>query len=194
MKKSRGVWQRFMHRHVIACGLVSVLFSCPSPAENVAPSMVQYSIDLPVEPLRDALSQLAGQMGFQVLAASALVEGLRSNEVRGSFSAEEALRRVLANSGLQFTFVNPHTVAINRIETPAGSDQMEPLSDDRTKGLPLDQGKKVPAMPAPTDSSSISTSQRSAHKRRGLWSWIVSLFGGVPAGTAGKFVAQPGVA
>src|SRR3984957_9350569 len=71
-----------------------------------------YSVSIPAEPLGDALNELAQQTGLQILFSSELVARIRAPAVKGSFTADDALRRILANSGLRFEFVNPRTIAI----------------------------------------------------------------------------------
>ena len=71
-----------------------------------------YSISIPAEPLGDALNHLAQQTGLQILFSSELVGPLRSPPVSGSLRADEALHKLLGESGLRFEFVNPRTIAI----------------------------------------------------------------------------------
>ncbi len=71
-----------------------------------------YALDIPAEPLADALNDLAQQSGLEILFSSDVVERLRSPALKGALSAEEALRRLLANTHLRFRFVNPHTITI----------------------------------------------------------------------------------
>jgi iron complex outermembrane receptor protein len=81
----------------------------------------KHQLSIPAEPIGDALSQLAQQTGLQVITPSKLIEGIVSTEISGTFSTDEALRKLLANTGLQFRFVNPHTVAIS--SGPAAAPQ-----------------------------------------------------------------------
>jgi outer membrane receptor protein involved in Fe transport len=71
-----------------------------------------HNISIPAEPLADALNELAQQAGLQILFASDLVAKLRSEPLKGSLTADEALRRLLSNTGMSFEFVNPHTITI----------------------------------------------------------------------------------
>ncbi|CAJ0898379.1 hypothetical protein R1479_04257 [Ralstonia mannitolilytica] len=57
-------------------------------------------IDIPAEPLDAALNALARQAGAQLVFASALTAGKTAPRVQGQLSVEEALGRVLAQSGL----------------------------------------------------------------------------------------------
>jgi hypothetical protein len=81
-------------------------------------STTPYGVSILAEPLGDALNDLAQQTGLQILFSSELVAGLHAPEVKGSLTADAALRKILLNSGLRFEFVNPHTVTILGPQTP----------------------------------------------------------------------------
>jgi Secretin and TonB N terminus short domain len=92
-----------------AVGIV-VLSTAAAAQESKTPSA--YNLTIPAEPLADALNDLAQQSGLQILFSSDLVARLRSAPLKGSVTADEAMRHLLANTGLRFEFVNPHTIAI----------------------------------------------------------------------------------
>ena len=83
------------------------------------PPTAPHPLDIPTAPLSESLNTLAQQSHLQILFASALVQALQGPAVKGSLTAEEALRRLLAASELQFEFVNPHTVTITARRRPA---------------------------------------------------------------------------
>lgn len=60
----------------------------------------RYRFDLPAGPADAALKQFSAQSGQQVVAPTALVQGVRTQEVRGEISAREALDRMLSGTGL----------------------------------------------------------------------------------------------
>ncbi len=65
------------------------------------------------QPLPDALNSWAEQAGLQLIWPVETAAGtLRSPELSGRFSPEEALRRLLKGSGLTFSFVDKQTVSI----------------------------------------------------------------------------------
>jgi iron complex outermembrane recepter protein len=109
---ARGSYARF----VLLCALGAVVLWTAAGAQ--APSQVPINVSIPAGPLPDALNELAQQMGLQVLFPSKLVAQLRSPAVKGSLTAEEVLRRLLANTGLRFEFVNLHTVTLLGVESP----------------------------------------------------------------------------
>lgn len=61
------------------------------------------SVDLPAQPLADSLTQLAKKAGVSLIVDSAIVAGKTAPAVRGSLEPDEAFRRLLRGSGLQYT-------------------------------------------------------------------------------------------
>jgi outer membrane receptor protein involved in Fe transport len=61
------------------------------------------SVDLPAQPLADSLTQLAKKAGVSLMVDSAIVSGKTAPAVRGSLEPDEAFRRLLRGSGLQYT-------------------------------------------------------------------------------------------
>jgi outer membrane receptor for ferric coprogen and ferric-rhodotorulic acid len=59
------------------------------------------AIDLPAQPLSDAIKALARATGTSIAADSALLAGKTAPAVRGHFEPAEALQRLLAGSGLE---------------------------------------------------------------------------------------------
>src|SRR5476649_2263365 len=94
---------------VCALGVVALSAAAGAPGAGSGPR----NLSIPAEPLADALNDLAEQSGLQILFSSDLVARLRSAPLKGSLTADEALRRLLANTGLRFEFVNARTIAIS---------------------------------------------------------------------------------
>ena len=61
----------------------------------------------------DTLKEFARQAKLQTLFDYRLVRNLRTQAVRGDFEADEALRQMLAGTGLRFERINERTVAIS---------------------------------------------------------------------------------
>lgn len=90
-------------RGAVVIALVFGTLSLPAAAFAQSTSAVAdtiYTIDLPSQPLGDALNELAQQANLQLLVRRELVEGKRAPAVTGRFTAEQALQRLLVNSGL----------------------------------------------------------------------------------------------
>jgi outer membrane receptor protein involved in Fe transport len=58
------------------------------------------AIDIPAQPLAQALNELARQANLQMTFPAALVAGKRAPAVRGNLTARQALDRLLSDSGL----------------------------------------------------------------------------------------------
>ncbi len=68
-------------------------------------------VDLPAQPLADALAALARQTGLRV-RVDATIATLRSVAVRGTLSPADAARRLLDGTGLQARFVDAATLVV----------------------------------------------------------------------------------
>jgi iron complex outermembrane receptor protein len=159
-----------MRHHSISWGLLSVVLACPAVAQQAAPAVSVYHFSIPAEPLGDALSQLAQQTGLQVMIASKLTDGVKSHELNGTFSAEEALQKLLANTGLQFQFVNPRTVAIN---PAANTTKAPPATSVDTQGSTTVQGSFNE--PAIKDNSNDGE-MKMQNQNRGVLARLLGLF------------------
>lgn len=84
-------------------------------AVNIAQAQTaarSYNINIPAQPLANALKQLAQQSGVQIAFGTADVGAAQAPAVSGSMSVEQALARLLAGSGKSYSFTAPTTVAI----------------------------------------------------------------------------------
>jgi iron complex outermembrane receptor protein len=83
-----------------------------SPPPSGTEKLVEISI--PAQPLSNALQTFARQVGKQIVFYSDDAERLRADPIRGRYTEREALRRLLRNSGLEFTYVNERTIGIGK--------------------------------------------------------------------------------
>ncbi|OAI30294.1 TonB-dependent siderophore receptor [Methylomonas koyamae] len=81
-------------------------------ASHVLADEPTFSINIPTQPLARALETLAQQTGVQPFYADGIVAGKNAPTVNGRFSAEQALQKLLAGSGLVYSFTAANTVAI----------------------------------------------------------------------------------
>lgn len=70
--------------------------------------------DISPQPVGDALNEFARQTGLQVVIDPQEGRGIVAREVVGSFTPSEALTKLLANTGLTFSFLNERTVSVRR--------------------------------------------------------------------------------
>lgn len=95
---------------------VTIAASSVSQAGDLNNKLV---LDIPTQSLSGALTSLANQADLQILFSPGLVEGLRSAPLSGSYSGNEALRQLLAESGLEYTVDGADTVVIRQRNVPA---------------------------------------------------------------------------
>ena len=87
----------------------------PQSGQSVA------TFDIAPQPMAKALMQFSEKTGIQLFYNSSLVNGLQSPGVRGTMTAEAALKHMLAGSGLAFKFTNATTIAIEKSAAPAST-------------------------------------------------------------------------
>jgi iron complex outermembrane recepter protein len=102
---------------VLACTLVQAQNDA---SEKTAPPKLAVNIES--QPIRGALRAFGEQTGLQILFRSEnlSIEGVTTPRVAGELSAQEALDRLLANTGLKYEFVNKHTVRISSARPLSG--------------------------------------------------------------------------
>ncbi len=116
--------------------LLMVMLDAPGAAGAevaVTAPQVVYQLDIEAGTLRAALLQLARQTGVQLAHFSATVpDTLRSGPLRGRFTLEQALARLLEGTGLGYRFANPVTVII--VEAAGPAPRADSTSMPRHKG------------------------------------------------------------
>jgi len=72
------------------------------------------------------LNEFSRQAGLQLLFDFSVVRGRTTHAVKGAYEPSDALRRMLASTGLTFDFVNAHTLAVTpiKVASAAGSAQV----------------------------------------------------------------------
>ncbi|MGP1253486.1 MAG: TonB-dependent siderophore receptor [Kiloniellales bacterium] len=105
------------------------------PPEQLAQSET-LAIDIATQPLSDALRELSRQTGLQFFAGSDLTQGLTAPAVSGRMSADEALRQLLAGSGLVYSYSGASVVALERAPTApeSGPARLAPITVDAVLG------------------------------------------------------------
>ncbi len=78
---------------------------------NPAPVL---DLDIQSQPLDEALQQLARATGVQILFFSQLTRDRRAPQLTGPYTLAAAMEHLLSGSGLQFRFINAHTVEVRQ--------------------------------------------------------------------------------
>src|SRR5262245_37443429 len=85
------------------------------PPETTAPAVVPQTpvtLNIPAQPLDEALNAFARQARLQILLDYKAGRGLKAAGLSGTYLPVEALERLLAGTGLEYRFVDKRTVAI----------------------------------------------------------------------------------
>lgn len=114
-------------------------------ADTAAEVSNEQAFDIPAGPLADTLTEFGLQSGLQISYPQDAVQGLRSSAVQGRLRPAEALRLLLRDTGMEFSFINASTVLVRPAAqaAPARSGRTRPpASADRA------QEEHVVGMPA----------------------------------------------
>ncbi len=118
----------------LAVAVSLAMMAAPQPAQAQAQDAAM-RIDIQRQPLSDALLQLGQQTSLQFIYPSDLMREIPAPAVSGSMAPEEALRRLLAGTGIEYSRTGN---TINLWKT-GGATQLAPVAvhgqlDPRTEG------------------------------------------------------------
>ncbi len=97
-------------------GLVAMLFFCGSVA--AMPPVVPLSFDLVRMPLHEALQQYSGLTGRSVIYDSGRISGRYSSALQGRYTPDDALRRLIAGSGMETRHTTTEAVSLVFVPPP----------------------------------------------------------------------------
>jgi len=111
------------YRHNLLAASVLASAALHAPTALGAESL-RLDFDIPAGALGASLQVLAAQAHVQLVFSPTSVAGRRAPPLQGRFSAEEALRRLLAGTGMQALHSGPTTIVLKG----SGSAQLAPVS------------------------------------------------------------------
>lgn len=111
-------------RYSLGVALSMAVFASAA-AEPPSRQPTPVNVDIKSQPIGAALNELAQQAGFQVLLFTDAAGDLArpAPALVGKFTTDEALLKLLANTGLTFSYVNDRTIAVRRVEDPAATNK-----------------------------------------------------------------------
>lgn len=118
----------------LASGVSATAFYAPSACAQTG----EQTYNIEAQRLSDALRKYSDISGREVIAASSLLEGRRSNRVRGRLSPDEALSRLLSGTGLTIELVEGAWVLRS-----GNVDARETGSTDRTDEAIVVTGSRI---------------------------------------------------
>ena len=111
----------------LVIGMAPSVFAQEPPFEAQAGRTATF--DIATQPLAQALTAFGRQSGMQIAVDTAAVAGKTSAGVSGTMTAEQALRQLLAGSGLTYQFTSANAVTVAGAPPGAGSSavQLDPV-------------------------------------------------------------------
>jgi iron complex outermembrane recepter protein len=97
-------------RALSVCSPVALL---DPPAAMAQPSEpIALAVDIPAQPLTQALAAFASQTGLQLVYVSEIARHLRSHAAAAGMSPNEALAHLIQGTGLRFEYLTPRSIRI----------------------------------------------------------------------------------
>lgn len=111
----------------LALNSTSAVLAQEPPLEAQASRTATF--DIPSQPLAQALTAFGRQSNMQIAVDTAAVAGKTSGSVNGTMTAEQALRQLLAGSGLTYQFTSANAVTVAGAAPGPGSSavQLDPV-------------------------------------------------------------------
>ncbi|HET8728196.1 MAG TPA: secretin and TonB N-terminal domain-containing protein, partial [Alphaproteobacteria bacterium] len=125
---TRVVGRTFTARLLATTASVSMAAAPALAASSVAAEVAQretQNFDIPAQPLAQALLRFSRETGIELFFDDVIARGINSPGVRGSFAREDALRRILAGTGLTYRFTNANTATLQKPAAASGAGVMQ---------------------------------------------------------------------
>ncbi|MDO8542158.1 MAG: hypothetical protein Q7S40_17100 [Opitutaceae bacterium] len=117
-------------------GIVAFTFAAVGVAAGATPAKI--SFDLPADSAEKSLRLFSRQSGLEVVFASAVAKGVRTQAVKGEMPAREALAAMLAGSGLVVYEDKSGAVSIQRETTGPNAPRAAPTTTSDRPGKSRD--------------------------------------------------------
>jgi iron complex outermembrane recepter protein len=89
---------------------LTLIFTLPALAQSDNAPKVEFKIES--QPMETALTALGAQSGLTIIVETKVSKGVRAQALSGSYTAEEALKKLLEPAGLKADYLDNKTVAI----------------------------------------------------------------------------------
>lgn len=109
-----GKWTRTIRVFAAAIVLAIAAWTTQALAQEADQPL---AFNIPAQSLASALRQFAADSGLQIAFTTEDVDGLQTKGARGTMPARQALKQLLAGTGVSFQFTGRNTVALRRGNT-----------------------------------------------------------------------------
>ncbi len=142
----------------IAVGCSSYTWAQPSEPQT-AQATRTVSFNIPPQSLSSALTAFGRQTGLQVIVDPAAVEGRSTTGVSGTLSADQALARLLAGSGIPYRFTSANSVTVGAASQSGGQSggavQLDPVQVQGA--FPVPSQAMIDNLPPPYAGGQVAT-------------------------------------
>jgi len=90
--------------------------------------------DIPAQSLSESLLNYSDATGVKILFNENLARNIKTEQLKGVYSTEEALKKLLGASGLNYRFTSPKAVVVNQPEPSSQSGQLLMAGDSNESG------------------------------------------------------------
>lgn len=132
----------------------------PAKLEKIA-------LNIPAQPMSSALTDLGAQTGLTIIVETKVTQGVRSDALRGTYTADEALKKLLEPAGLRADYLDSKTVAIRlakegeNLTKPISSSGNSPSSSIRLASATDRSGPDKTAQPSSAEGATGPSSEAS---------------------------------
>lgn len=132
--------------------------TAPHSVEKVVPSSQKVSFDIASQPVADALTALAQQSGLTIMLASGVNGDVVTPALRGEYTAEEALTRMLGPTGLRAEYLDAKTVKVSMPDGGSAGSKKRDSKDNNGSQNSDKQKQDTQSAPATSTSESLAGS------------------------------------
>jgi outer membrane receptor protein involved in Fe transport len=129
---------RYTMKSTIASAIVLMILGWATP---MAEAQAKAAFDLPAQPLADSLRAVGSQTNINLLFDPPLVAGRKAPALKAEVTADEALTRLLAGTGIKHEFLNERTIVLAKADAVGNKASSGGGSSSPTNAEP---GKDVP--------------------------------------------------
>lgn len=134
VRSNKTISLRTRYAVLTATALMSIAVA---PAIGATRNAAAVTLEIPAQPLSDALNAFAQQSGLQILFHAEAGQELTAPALTGTFTPVAALQRLLANTALEYEFVDERTVAIRPIDSKERLSGAASTDGEAASGLRL---------------------------------------------------------
>ncbi|MGQ9366819.1 TonB-dependent siderophore receptor [Azospirillum sp. ST 5-10] len=133
-------WNRGARAWPVVVALAALAGGAPGWAQTAGtaeerPDERRIRFDVPAQPLASALNAFGRQAGLQVSVDAAAAAAAEARAVRGTYTVDEALARLLAGTGIAWRFSGDRTVVLSRAAPESGALHLDPVTVEARHGV-----------------------------------------------------------